>query len=242
MPNSSSLWKASLVLLILVGCSRNQDPSDEGKETAKESSINQLELEVDTFPILTENKLNLTRDYAEKNYGKPSYLLDSIQMVVVHFTVIPTLEQTLELFARDSLASNRTFIKHFSPLNVGIHYVIDRDGHIYSLLPDSIMARHLIGFNHVSIGVENIARDASELTPEQLQSNGQLIYFLKNRHPEIQYLIGHDEYNNDTLAHYRLFKSLDPTYLPYDKPDPGVKFMADLRQLLKSEYELEFLD
>ena len=93
-----------------------------------------------------------------------------------------------------------------------------------------------------NIGIENIARDASDLTAQQLASNAVLIHFLKQRYPEMEYLIGHDEYNQTDLPHYQLFKSLDPDYQPYDKPDPGPAFMKDLRQLLKSQYELEFME
>lgn len=92
----------------------------------------------------------------------------------------------------------------------------------------------------MSIGIENIARDSSELTHAQLESNARLIRFLKTRHPEMEYLIGHDEYNRTELPHYKLFKSLDKGYQPYDKPDPGSLFMVKLRKRLKDEYDLQF--
>mgnify|MGYP001266620236 CR=1 FL=1 len=236
----SSLWKVSLIGLIVFGCGRSTNSAKE--DVSAEVKETETPLKVDTFPILTEHKLELTKQYSEINYGTASYELDSIKMIVVHFTVIPTLHQTLDLFSKDSLHSNRKYIKNFSALNVGIHYVVDRDGRIYHLMPDSVMARHIIGFNHLSLGIENIARDASDLTAQQLASNAVLIHFLKQRYPEMEYLIGHDEYNQTDLPHYQLFKSLDPDYQPYDKPDPGPAFMKDLRQLLKSQYELEFME
>ncbi|MEQ9307172.1 MAG: peptidoglycan recognition family protein [Marinoscillum sp.] len=197
---------------------------------------------VDTVSIISANKLRLTELYSLQNYGIESYKLDSIKMTVVHYTVIPTLKQTFDLFLKDSLASNRSYIRDFNVLNVGIHYVIDREGSIYNLLPDSVMARHVIGFNHISLGIENIARDSSELTYDQLVSNARLINFLKFRYPEMEFLIGHNEYNNKNLPHFSLFKSLNHNYKPYDKPDPGRRFMSDLRQILKDQYDLEFLE
>lgn len=238
----SSLWKVSLVGLIAVGCGKASDSALEETDSVLEDASIEPQLNVDSFSILSENKLELTRQYSEINYGVASYRLDSIKMVVVHFTVIPTLEQTLELFSKDSINSNRKYIQNFSALNVGIHYVIDRDGNIYHLMPDTVMARHLIGFNHVSLGIENIARDAADLTQQQLESNARLIHFLKNQHPELEYVIGHDEYNRRDLPHFQLFKSLNPDYQPYDKPDPGPVFMSELRQLLKTEYDLEFME
>lgn len=199
-----------------------------------------MTLEVDTIPTLTSRKLELTRAYSRHHYGIDSYRLDSPQMVVIHYTVIPTLEETITLFERETLASNRTYINQFSALNVGIHYVIDKDGSIYHLLPDSIMARHLIGFNHVSIGIENIAKDETELTLAQLESNVELVHFLSDKYPSIQYLIGHDEYNDPELPHFKLLLTMDTTYQPYDKPDPGPEFMKNLREQLSNQYGLVF--
>ena len=195
---------------------------------------------VDTINTINEYKLKLTQQYCQMHYGYEGYRLDSPKMVVVHHTVIPTLAETLALFKRNHLASGRRFIQKFSPLNVGIHYVIDRNGDIYSLMPDTVVARHILGFNHVSLGIENVARDTASLTAAQLESNVWLVALLTQRHPSLKFLIGHDEYNDKALPHYALFKSLNPKYQPYDKPDPGPWFMAKLRQRLKSQYGLEF--
>ncbi|MEL6536969.1 MAG: peptidoglycan recognition family protein [Bacteroidota bacterium] len=196
-------------------------------------------IEVDTFPILTAYKLRMMERYYRRHYGLNRVTLDSPNMVVIHYTVSPTLSSTLPIFQPDRLGANRTYIGKFSPLNVSIHYVVDRDGSIYSLLPDSLMARHIIGFNHVSLGIENVAMDASSLTTEQLVSNIRLVRFLKQRHPTIEYLIGHMEYNDTTLPHYQYFTSLDPDYRAYDKLDPGPDFMQALRDSLAT-YGLHF--
>lgn len=229
-----------LVLLAIYHLGCTPENSEKQKDTKPE--IFTSEIKVDTVPILSARKIELTKAYCNKYYGFNDYKLDSIKMVVIHHTVIPTLEQTLALFRKDELNPNRKFINRFSSLNVGIHYVIDRDGHIYNLLPDTVIARHIIGFNHVSIGIENVAKSKEDLTEAQLQSNIELVRVLKMKHPTIKYLIGHDEYNNPELPHYALFKSLDKAYKPYDKPDPGVKFMFDLRSQLMKKYSFEFLD
>lgn len=166
--------------------------------------------------------------------------MDQPKMIVVHHTVIPTLKRTIQLFKQDLLSKKRKHIGQFSKLNVGIHYVVDKDGAIYHLLADSIMARHIVGFNHVSIGIENVAKNSSELTEEQVMSNALLIDHLAKKHPSIQYLIGHHEYNQKALPHYELFLALDSNYLPYDKYDPGPGFMKKLRGKLKSDYGLAF--
>lgn len=239
MYNLSALWSHRYYILttvslplILFGCGEKKSNTfhDQNSETIK----------VDTINTLDSNKLELTKAYCQKYYGFSKYTLDTPKMIVVHFTAIPTLEETVALFKQDHLAGNRTYINKFSALNVGIHYVVDKDGSIYNLTPDSVITRHVIGFNHVSIGIENVAGNSSELTPEQLESDKKLIQYLYKKHPDIQYLIGHHEYNRVDYPHYSLFKSLDKNYMPYDKPDPGDNFMKSLRSQLIDSYGLEF--
>ncbi len=241
MHNSSGQWNHKILIFLIcfaLACSKEKS-EEKNIERPREVLQN---IQVDTISTLSSRKLELTKDYCKKNYGFSDYLLDSPKMIVIHHTVIPALAQTIDLFKQDELASNRRFINRFSPLNVGIHYVIDRDGSIYNLLPDTIIARHIIGFNHVSIGIENVAATKDDLTKEQLKSNVELVKALKYIHPTIKFLIGHDEYNKSNLPHYSLFMSLDENYQPYDKPDPGIRFMKDLRHQLLEKYNLEFLD
>jgi len=82
---------------------------------------------------------------------------------------------------KDLIHSSRDYIKDFSSLNVGIHYVVDKDGSIYHLMPDNIVARQPDRFQHVSLGIENIAADSTGLTAAQVESNVKLIRFLANQ-------------------------------------------------------------
>ncbi|MEM9299917.1 MAG: peptidoglycan recognition family protein [Bacteroidota bacterium] len=231
---------AFLLCIILISCQNSADkrsPTD-GR---KVSSVEQVTfIDVDTVNILTPHKIHLTRLYAQDNYGINDYRITSPKMVVIHYTAIPTLDETLRYFKPDSLNASRKKIIKKSPLNVGVHYVIDKDGSIYNLLPDSIMGRHILGFNHIALGIENVARDSSELTVEQLNSNVKLVKYLSNAYPSMQYLIGHQEYDDHTLPHYTLLKADDPNYQPYPKPDPGADFLEKLRLKLNDDYDLVF--
>jgi N-acetylmuramoyl-L-alanine amidase len=226
----------AILLLSSLSCAQEQTS---GQSTSSSAEVGALR--VDTIPTLNATKLELTKQYCLENYGVASYKLDTPKIVLVHFTVIPTLEETVAYFQKDSIESSRTNISKFSQMNVGIHYIVDKDGSIYKLVPDTVIARHAIGFNHVSIGIENIAKDAADLSPAQLESNGKLIAALKERNPGLEYLVGHHEYNDTSLAHYKLFLAVDESYKPHDKPDPGAKFMSDLRGKLKTQYNLTFL-
>lgn len=214
------------LVLLVMACSRSARDSTPG------SAALTLAAPVDTFAIWSPARANLSKAYSLQHYGKDSYTI-SPQMIVVHYTVIPTRAQTLAYFAADTIAANRTRIAGHSQLNVSSHYVVDRNGSITHLLADTIMARHVIGYNHVAVGIENVARNAEELSEAQLSANVQLIRLLCARHPQISYVIGHHEYNRRDLPHYTLYLSKDSSYQAYDKPDPGSSFMHQLRDSLR---------
>lgn len=217
-----------LFIFFLIGC---------GSKEKVESSpvIEQVSIEVDTVNILSDKKLELTKQYNKEHYGLSGYKLDTPRIIVVHYTAIDDLDATLNLFQKDNIALSRDYIKDFSSLNVGIHYVVDKDGKIFHLMPDSIVARHLIGFNHVSLGIENISKDSTDLTTAQIESNAKLIKFLSEKYPTIEYMIGHDEYNDQSLPHYKYFRSLNAAYKPYGKIDPGPAYMSKLRRRLAAD-------
>jgi N-acetylmuramoyl-L-alanine amidase len=190
---------------------------------------------VDTIPVITDEKLKLTSQYCMDNYGFEHYRLDTPRIVVVHYTAIDQLNATLNLFKQDHIASSREDIKDFSKLNVGIHYVVDKDGKIFHLTPDTIVARHVIGLNYVALGIENIAKDSTDLTAAQVESNALLITYLASKYPTIEYMIGHHEYYMKTLPHFKHFRALNKSYKASGKIDPGDPFMSKLRTRLAKD-------
>jgi beta-N-acetylhexosaminidase len=219
----------------LIACSPEKKGQPEEQPPIAETAVAPAYLDVDTFNIFSQKKLDLTAQYNKENYGLESYKLDTPKIIVVHYTAIDDLKATLNLFRQDNIASSRDYIKDFSSLNVGIHYVVDKDGKIFHLMPDTIVARHLIGFNHVSLGIENISKDSTDLTDAQVESDARLIGFLVNKYPSIEYMIAHHEYNDKDLPHFKYFRSLNSKYQPYGKIDPGPNFMTKLRKRLADD-------
>jgi hypothetical protein len=168
------------------------------------------------------------------------------RLIVVHFTAIPSLVETLETFAELHIGEDRELIRDNGLLNVGIQFVVDRDGTIYALYPETVIARHVIGLNHVAIGIENVAdadlrrrRALAPLTLAQLEANIALIRYLAGRYPSIDYLIGHSEYRQlERQAHpaHHLFHEELPDYRT-EKSDPGRRFMKRLRRALREDAE-----
>lgn len=234
-----SLSYSLLFLLLIVGCVRTSSTTKEQVQIIVEEK-QPIAIEMDTFAIVTVNRLEMTKQYSKQNYGIADYRLKNPSMIVIHYTAIPSLERTLNYFKSDSLDVTRKRIVKKSALNVGVHYVVDKDGAIYSLLPDSIMGRHLIGYNHIALGIENVSKDSSDLTTAQIASNVKLIKYLSDKHDSIRYLIGHCEYDNAALPHYKHLLVMDPSYAPYKKGDPGLLFLEAVRNNLKLEYDLVF--
>lgn len=148
------------------------------------------------------------------------------RIVVVHWTDIPTIEESFAVFDPVELPLARRAIGSASALNVSSQYLIDRDGTIYQLLPDTVFARHVIGLNYCAIGIENVGNDSDlPLTDAQLESNIALIRLLHGKH-DIEYVIGHNEYSQ--FIGHPLWRETDPDYLT-EKTDPGIDFMIKLR-------------
>ncbi len=193
--------------------------------------------------IFNNERLRLTAAYCLTHYGIESAELREPQMIVVHYTAFATRDESLGFFAPTRLDTvSRRDIKGGGVVNVSAHYLLDRDGTILQLAPDDVVCRHTIGFNRTAIGIENVGRNAADLTEAQAQATADLVSRLVARHPSIAYLIGHHEYRKTGLPHYRLFREDDRSYRFTAKVDPGPAFMARVRELLRERHGIVLKD
>ena len=196
------------------------------KSSPKESALQIIETPIQ----FDEERERLSLQYLETRYGMvQEYPTITPRMVVVHWTAISSFNESFDAFDPVYLPARRAGIKGASDLNVSAHYLVDRDGTIHRLLPDTIMARHVIGLNHCAIGIENVGDGEVEgLTEAQLAANVQLIRHLAAKYP-IEYIIGHYEYTS--FETHELWMEVDEAYRT-EKVDPGESFMRDLRKKL----------
>jgi N-acetylmuramoyl-L-alanine amidase len=194
------------------------------------------ELDPATVPIVDrpirfgDERKRLTIDY-RRQHQDPS--ADSVEivpkMIVIHHTGGNSADSTWGYFNRVRAESGRKRLAKAGAVGVSAHFVVARDGTVYRLVPENWMARHVIGLNHVAIGVENVGDlERYPLTAAQLDANVRLVRYLASRHP-IEYLIGHHEYR--AFESHPLFLERDPRYRNR-KSDPGPAFMSKLRQRL----------
>ncbi|GAB3809016.1 peptidoglycan recognition family protein [Spirosoma humi] len=190
---------------------------------AQEVSIRILDKPI----IFDEARKQLSLDYLARRHG-----LNQVEpyikpkMIVLHWTAISTLDSTFNVF-NPSVLPGRADLQAASKLNTAVPFLVDRDGTIYRLLPDTTFARHCIGLNYCAIGIENIGNN--DLTQAQLEANVQLVRYLKQKY-NIEYLIGHYEYKD--FIGTPLWKETDPNYLT-EKADPGKTFMQSVRKRVK---------
>src|SRR6056297_1902396 len=189
--------------------------------------------EIVDIPIIFDTqRILLTKEYLLNRYGLDQNTPEiTPKMVVLHWTAIPSLKKSFEVFNRSTLPIWRPNIESASGLNVSAHFLVDRDGTIYRLMPETIMARHVIGLNHAAIGVENVGgTKETPLTKAQLKANIDLVKYLAEKY-NIEYLLGHYEYPQ--FEGHELWLEKDESYRT-QKTDPGKEFMQKVRVKTKS--------
>jgi len=179
-------------------------------------------------------RIALTQQYQLTHYGINSKSIEiEPKMIVLHWACIPTYEATFRVFNTPTFPLNSPRPKELpGKLNVSSHFIVDRDGTIYQLMPETWMARHVIGLNHYAIGIENVGGidGKDDLTNAQVKSNAFLVCYLKKKHPQINYVIGHNDYLN--FKKTPLWLELDPNYQT-DKTDPGPVFLSKVMKLAR---------
>ena len=205
--------------------------------------------------IIDEERVRLTKDYFRLHHPEvfrqmpPPDDVNSItftpRLIVVHATHIKTLKETVAYFMPNTIHPEHGMVAQNGALNVGVQFLVDRDGSIFRSYPETVMARHVIGLNHVAIGIENVGNadlSASKgagvvpLTKAQVEANIALIRYLLKKYPTIKRVIAHSDYRaledpND--PDHDLFYEALPEYRT-EKVDPGPRFMKALRKGLGS--------
>ncbi|WP_421802759.1 peptidoglycan recognition family protein [Flagellimonas sp.] len=186
---------------------------------------------VDIPIIFDEQRIELTKEYLLKRYELDQDTPEiTPKMVVLHWTAIPSLKKSFEAFNRSTLPNWRPDLVNVSGLNVSSHFLVDQDGTIYRLMPETTMARHTIGLNHCAIGIENVGgTEGLPLTKQQLKSNVYLVNYLASKY-DIDYVIGHQEYT--LFEGHPLWLEVDDGYRT-KKTDPGMDFVEKVRKATK---------
>lgn len=150
------------------------------------------------------------------------------RVVVVHWTAGPSARSAWNTFRAPRQRGQR-IQADWNAVNLTSHFIVDRDGTIFRILPETRMGRHTIGLNHIAIGIENVGNGSTlPMTEAQVEANAALVRWLAHEHA-LTHLIGHYEYRQmeqhpyfvETMHWFRTVRT-----------DPGRDFMAALRERL----------
>ncbi len=138
------------------------------------------------------------RGYARRHYGIDDFRLRDPKVIVQHFTVTDTFAPVFDYFATDAPDPELGELP-----GVCAHFVIDRDGTTYGLVPTSIMCRHTVGLNWTAIGIEHVGRSDAQILGNRRQraASLRLTRMLQGRYGiATRNVIGHNE-NRESPFH-----------------------------------------
>jgi len=223
----------SLALLTFTACAK-EEPKPLVCTTKPIQAPTELKI-IDKPIAFGPERIAMTKEYIKSHYGKSvSNIEITPKIILLHWTAEMSFDKSFKRLQPERLLTDRKDIAKASLLNVSSQFLVARDGTIYRLMPENWMARHVIGLNYSSIGVENVGGQGNkkdDLTPAQVKANIALVQYLKAKYPSIEYLVGHHEYRQ--MEKTPLWLELDKGYRTV-KSDPGDAFMHKVHSKTKS--------
>ncbi|HEY8409549.1 MAG TPA: peptidoglycan recognition family protein [Gaiellaceae bacterium] len=128
--------------------------------------------------------------YAAKHYGIRTWALRP-KVIVEHYTAGESFSATWNAFAADVPDPELGELP-----GTCAHFVVDKDGTIYQLVPLTVMCRHTVGLNHVAIGIEHVGTSDAEVLHDAAQLRASLVltrWLMAKFHISPANVIGHGE-------------------------------------------------
>jgi N-acetylmuramoyl-L-alanine amidase len=167
------------------------------------------------IPFGDDRKADM-RAYARRHYGIDEFRLRSPRVIVQHYTVTDTFQPVYDTFA-----PNRPDVELGELPGVCSHYVIDRDGTIYQLVPTTIMCRHTVGLNYTAIGIEHVGQSDAQVlgNPRQMAASLRLTRMLQGRYGiGTRNVLGHNENRSSPFHRERVERLRTQTHADFPKP------------------------
>ena len=154
-------------------------------------------------------------DYAQRHYGFHDFRLRKPRVIVEHYTATSSFAPVFDYFSRNEPDPEL----HELP-GVCSHFVIDRDGTIYRLVPTSIMCRHTVGLNWTAVGVEHVGQSDADVmgNPRQLAASLRLTRALQGRYGiGTRNVIGHNENRSSPYHRERVARLRSQTHADFPR-------------------------
>jgi N-acetylmuramoyl-L-alanine amidase len=141
------------------------------------------------IPFGAKRKAEMAQ-YAQRHYGIHSWVLHP-KVIVEHYTASNSFASAYATFVADVPDAEL----HQLP-GTCAHFIVDRDGTIYQLVPLDVMCRHTVGLNDVAIGIEHVGTSDAQILDDaaQMRSSLALTAWLMARYRiSLKNVIGHNE-------------------------------------------------
>lgn len=225
-----------IVIALVAGCSKPALPRDDVRREAASIDAVPVDAAAPDAPLVTivdapmkwsTERETMTLEYRRAHSDAAARdLVIEPRVIVLHYTGGGSATGTRNYFDNPTIEVARKELARGGKVNVSSHFVIDRDGTIYRLQPETRFARHCIGLNHIAIGIENVGDEKKfPLTDEQVAANVALVRDLTARFP-ITHLLGHHEVMK--FRSHAYYVERDDSYRNA-KGDPGEAFMTKVR-------------
>jgi N-acetylmuramoyl-L-alanine amidase len=127
--------------------------------------------------------------YSFRHYGTRAWELTDPKAIVEHYTAGTSFQGAWNTFAANA--------PHNGELpGTCAHFVIDRDGTIYQLVPLGTRCRHAVGMNATAIGIEHVGTSDAMVLGDRAQMRASLrltLWLMQTFHIDIGNVIGHNE-------------------------------------------------
>jgi beta-N-acetylhexosaminidase len=154
--------------------------------------------------------------YAQKHYGMHTWVLHP-RAVVEHVTATDSFSSVWNTFAANTPDAEL----HELP-GTCAHFVIDRDGTIYQLVPLDVMCRHTVGLNWAAIGIEHVGLSDEQVLHDAAQMRSSLaltVWLMWRYRIPLANVIGHNESLSSPLHRERYVPWRCQTHADWQHPD-----------------------
>jgi len=127
--------------------------------TSLTQALSSIGVKQDHIPFGPDRVLQ-TIDYDQRHYNYNSAELHPT-IIVLHFTVSSTYSSAYNTFASNTPAPGPAGTAPETP-GTCAHFVVDKDGTIYQLVPLNRVCRHAIGLNNQAIGIEMVEETSAD--------------------------------------------------------------------------------
>jgi len=167
-----------------------------------------------SFPLARKAEMQA---YSIRHYGIRAWRLRHPHVIVEHYTASNSFSSAYSTFNADVPDGEL----HELP-GICAHFVVDKDGTVYQLVPLDVMCRHTVGLNWTAIGIEHVGTSDEEIlaNPRQLAASLQLTAWLMSEYGiRLGDVIGHNENRTSRFHHERYPAWRCQTHADWQKAD-----------------------